>query len=168
MTALGYGEHGLARAAACEPKGSVAPTPQLQEGSSAGRTLLRTTPLLRRQSGLCCRSAPSSWGLLGRRGLELTATQDQLPQHTNPSPAALLSALPPRSSASSLPFCWFGRAGQLSPFPGPHPCPSAVQGWLLLLLLLFREAVPDAPLNPHLPSSIAFGTTRSCCTDGMA
>ena len=121
--------------------------PRLQEGGPAGRTLLKTITSAKEASGPWLQAGSRLVGFAWqkRAGADShSGTNSHSPQ-VHPPAASLPS---PRSSASSLTFCWFGRAGQALPSPRTSPCPSAVQGWLLLLIL-FREAVPDHPLNPH-------------------
>lgn len=121
--------------------------PRLQEGGPAGRTLLKTITSAKEASGPWLQAGSRLVGFAWqkRAGADShSGTNSHSPQ-VHPPAASLPS---PRSSASSLTFCWFGRAGQALPIPRTSPCPSAVQGWLLLLIL-FREAVPDHPLNPH-------------------
>ena len=122
-------------------------TPQLQEGGPAGRMLLKTIAPAQEASGLWLQAGSRLVGFAWqkRAGADSHSRTNSHSAHVCP-PAASLPF--PRSSASSLPFCWFGRAGQALPIPRTSLCPSAVQGWLLLLIL-FREAVPDHPLNPH-------------------
>ena len=120
---------------------------RLQEGGPAGRTLLKTITSAKEASGPWLQAGSRLVGFAWqkRAGADShSGTNSHSPQ-VHPPAASLPS---PRSSASSLTFCWFGRAGQALPIPRTSPCPSAVQGWLLLLIL-FREAVPDHPLNPH-------------------
>ena len=134
-------------------------TPQLQEGGPAGRMLLKTIAPAQEASGLWLQAGSRLVGFAWqkRAGADSHSGTNSHSAHVC-SPAA---ALPfPRSSASSLPFCWFGRAGQALPIPRTSLCPSAVQGWLLLLIL-FREAVPDHPLNPH-------PTVLYCLLDSLA
>lgn len=133
-------------------------TPQLQEGSSAGRTFVENHRLLRRQVGSGCRSAPSpSVGFAWQR-----AGADS---HPGPTPTAhnrpllpLLSALP-RSSASRCLSAGLGGQAKLSPIPRTSPCPLLSRAGSYFNSV--QRGCPRRPLNPHpavlycLPRSLA-------------
>lgn len=143
-------------------------TPQLQEGSSAGRTLLRTIASAQEASGLWL---PVSSKLVGfawqkRAGADSHSGTNSHSTQIRP-PLPLLSALPSLLCIlAAFLLVWEGRPS--SPHSQDLTLPLCCPGLALTFNSVQRGCprcpIKSPPCRPLLPS----GFTRSCCTDGMA
>lgn len=143
-------------------------TPQLQEGSSAGRTLLRTIASAQEASGLWLQVSSKLVGFAWqkRAGADSRSRTNSHSTQIRP-PLPLLSALPSLLCIlAAFLLVWEGRPS--SPHSQDLTLPLCCPGLALTFNSVQRgcprRPIKSPPCRPLLPS----GFTRFCCTDGMA